>query len=92
MSGIAWESFDIEPVAEVIRREASGDADGLILAFQYLLAALRVDPTLLDHLLQASVSLAARARETSPRTILETLFRECPSDEAWVTRYRALLD
>jgi hypothetical protein len=93
MTTIDWDEFDLEPLCAEIRAGGGGpDAERTIWAFEQALQAARVDETLLEHLLTATVCLVARAQGCSPRTVLESFFRRSVPDETWRERFLPLLD
>jgi len=93
MTVVDWDSFDLAPLAEEIRRTRSGpDAERTVWAFEQALSAAQVDEVLLEHLLTAALCLVARAAACSPRDVLELYFRRSIPDEVWRERYLPLLD
>ena len=87
-----WDEVEPERLFEVIRaRGASADAERTVWAFERALAVARLDPELLRHLLIATVCLVAYEDETSPRAVLEQLFRRSVSDTEWHERFGPLL-
>lgn len=86
-----WDAFDPEGLFEAIHEHGpAGDAARTAWAFERSLAVARLDPELLRHLLVASVCLVACEDGTSPRTVLEQLFRRSVSDEEWRERFEPL--
>jgi hypothetical protein len=83
-----WDTFDAEELYRAINaRGPSGDAARTVWAFERAIAVARLDPELLRHLLVASVCLVANEEGTSPRTVLEQLFRRSVSDAEWRERF-----
>lgn len=77
---------------ELVReRGPAPDAEQTIRALERALEVARGDPALLEHLLVATVALVAAARDETPRTILEKLFRRAVSDDEWRDRYVPVL-
>lgn len=87
-----WEHVDPERLFAAIR--ASGPpagAERTVWAFERALAAARIDPELLRHLLVACVSLVAYEEGQPPRAVLEQLFRRSVSDAEWRERFEPLI-
>jgi hypothetical protein len=88
---VDWSAFDPEELFEAIsERGPAGDAARTAWAFERSLAVARLDPALLRHLLVASVCLVAYEEGTTPRMVLEQLFRRSVSDEEWRERFEPL--
>ena len=86
-----WDDFDLHPLAAQLRSTRSApDAEKTIWAFEDALRVARVDEGLLDYLLLAIVCLVATGEGSTPRTVLETVFRRAVSDEAWRSSYSHL--
>ena len=86
-----WESFDPTPLFEAIReRGPAPDAEKTVWAFERALQVARTDRALVEHLVVASVCLAAYELGETPRTILEQMFRRSVSDRDWQERYAGL--
>jgi hypothetical protein len=86
-----WDDFDLHPLAAELRATRSApDAEKAIWAFEEALRVARVDDGLLDYLLVAIVCLLATGEGSTPRTVLETVFRRAVSDDAWRSRYAEL--
>lgn len=87
----AWDAFDPEDLFEAIHaRGPHGDAARTVWAFERALSVARLDPELLRHLLVACVCLVATEEGTSPRAVLEQLFRRSVSDAEWRDRFEPL--
>ena len=87
-----WHEIDASALFEKIREDAApADAEQMIWALEHILAAARIDPALLDHFATASICGLAYRDGTTPRHILETLFRRSIGDERWKNRYAGLL-
>jgi len=88
---VQWDDFDETSLFDLIREQGPDeDAERTIRAFRYVLYAVRTDPTLLEHMLVAAVSLLALDQDETPRTILDRLFRRSVSDEEWRREYAPL--
>ena len=86
-----WDEFEPEELFEAVRvRGPSSDAARTVWAFERSLAIARLDPELLRHLLVACVCLVAYEEETTPRAVLEQLFRRSVSDTEWKQRFEPL--
>jgi hypothetical protein len=91
VSTIDWHEFDLEPLALELRGTlGAADAERMVWAFEQALAVARVDDELVDHLLAATICLAATRSGTSPRDVLEAFFRRSVTDEVWRDRYLPL--
>jgi hypothetical protein len=89
---MVWDEIEPERLFEAIRaRGAPGDAERTVWAFERALAVARLDPELVRHLLVAAVCVVAYEDGTSPRVVLEELFRRSVTDEEWRERYEPLL-
>ena len=87
-----WESLELEPLRELLRSSIDApSAEKMIWAFEEALGAARLDDELLDYLLAAAVCLRAASGDTTPRSVLESIFRRSVSDEEWRERYAPLL-
>jgi hypothetical protein len=87
-----WDRIDPEPLFEAIRSRGPGsDAERTVWAFERALLVARLDDQLLRHLLVACVSLVAYEERTSPRAVLEQLFRRSVDDAEWRDRFEPLL-
>ena len=87
-----WDEVDPERLFEAIRsRGTEGDAERTVWAFERALAVARLEPELVRHLLIAAVCLVAYEDGTSPRVVLEELFRRSVSDAEWRERFEPLL-
>jgi hypothetical protein len=83
-----WDHFDPSSLFETIReRRPAPEAERTVWAFERALDVARVDPELLDHLLVACVCLVAREQRTTPRTVLEHVFRRAVGDGEWRERF-----
>ena len=83
--------FDPEELYEAIHAHGpAGDSARTVWAFERALAVARLDPELLRHLLVASVCLVASEEGTSPRAVLEQLFRRSVTDTEWRERFEPL--
>jgi hypothetical protein len=86
-----WHEFDLAPLAQELRATLPPpEAEKMVWAFEQAVAVARVDGELLDFLLAASICLAARRGDTSPREVLESYFRRSVPDEIWRDRYLPL--
>ena len=87
-----WRELEPEQLYEAIRTRGTGpDAERTVWAFERALAVARLDPELLQYLLVATVCLVAYEEGTTPRTVLEQLFRRSVSDAEWRDRFEPLL-
>ncbi len=87
-----WAEIDLEPLYETIRqRGPAADAARTMWAFERARAVGRVDGALLQHLLAATVALVAAEEDTTPRTVLEQMFRRSVSDTEWSESFAPLL-
>jgi hypothetical protein len=87
----AWDEFDLEPLAEELRRSRDPvDAERMIWAFERALRVGRVEQRMLEYLLAASVCLLAGAEGESPRDVLDRFFRRSIPDHIWQERYQPL--
>jgi hypothetical protein len=87
-----WQTFDPEPLFEAIRdRGPASDAERAVWGFERTLVVARIDSDLLRHLLVACVCLVAQEEESTPRAVLERLFRRAVSDREWREEYAHLL-
>jgi hypothetical protein len=87
-----WDDVEPERLFEAIRsRGTAVDAERTVWAFERALAVARVDPELVRHLLVAAVCIVAYEDGTSPRRVLEELFRRSISDTEWRERFEPLL-
>ena len=86
-----WDSFDPEELYEAIHeRGPSRDAARTVWAFERAITVARLDPELVRHVLVACVCLVAIQEGTSPRSVLEQLFRRSVSDAEWRERFEPL--
>lgn len=86
-----WDDFDLHPLAAQLRSTRSApDAEKTIWAFEEALRVARIDEGLLDYLLVAIVCLLATGEGSTPRTVLDTVFRRAVPDEAWRSAYSHL--
>jgi hypothetical protein len=93
MSRLDWDGFDIEELADELRRHAPGpDAERMIWAFEEAVRVARIDEELLSYLLAAVTCLVARLDDATPRDVLEAFFRRSITDQEWRNRYLPLLD
>jgi hypothetical protein len=91
-SRVNWDDVEPERLFETIRsRGAAADAERTVWAFERALAVARLDPELVRHLLVAAVCVVAYEDGTSPRIVLEELFRRSVSDAEWRERFEPLL-
>jgi hypothetical protein len=87
-----WAELDATPLYDSIRDDRPApEAERTVWAFQRALAVARTDPDLLEHLLVACVCLVARQQSTTPRTVLEQVFRRSVADAEWRERVAPLL-
>lgn len=87
----SWESFDPEGLYDAIHsRGPSVDAARTVWAFERAIAVARLDPELVRHLLVACVCLVAHEEGTTPRAVLEQVFRRSVSDTEWRERFESL--
>ena len=87
-----WDDVDPTPLFAAIReRGPADDAERTVWAFEQLLAAARVDGELLRHLLVAAASLVAYDDGSTPRHVLEQVFRRAVSDSVWRREFAPLL-
>lgn len=92
LAPVDWDEFDPHRLFELIRdRGPAADAERTVFAFEQALASARIDPELLDSLLVATACLLARARDETPRTVLDDAFRRAVGDAEWRERYAPLL-
>jgi hypothetical protein len=86
-----WDEVEPERLFEVIRaRGPAADAERTVWAFERALAVARLDPELVRHLLVAAVCVVAYEDGTSPRVVLENLFRRSVSDAEWRDHFESL--
>ena len=86
-----WDSFDPEELYEAIHEQGpSGDAARTAWAFERAITVARLDPALVPHVLVACVCLLAIEEGTTPRAVLEQLFRRSVSDAEWRERFEPL--
>lgn len=86
-----WDDVEPERLFEAIReRGPAVDAERTVWAFERALAVARLDPELVRHLLIAAVCVVAYEDGTSPRVVLEELFRRSVSDAEWRERFESL--
>jgi hypothetical protein len=91
VSAVDWNSFELTPLADVVRESAGGpDGERMIWAFEEAVRVARMDPELLSYLLAALTCLVARTEGCSPRDVLESFFRRSIPDEEWRGRYLPL--
>jgi hypothetical protein len=91
-ASMSWDDVDPTRLYETVRaRGPAPDAERMVWAFERALAAARVDDELLDHLLVAAASLIAWRDGTTPRDVLEQVFRRSVGDDEWRERYAPLL-
>jgi hypothetical protein len=89
---VDWRDVEAEQLFEAIRARSPGpDAERTVWAFERALSVARLDPELLQHLLIAVVCLVAYEEGTTPRAVLEQLFRRSVSDAEWRDRFEPLL-
>jgi hypothetical protein len=89
---VHWDDVEPEALFDAIRaRGNASDAERTVWAFERALAVARLDPELLRHLLVATVCLVAYEEGTSPRAVLEELFRRSVSDGEWRDHFESLL-
>jgi hypothetical protein len=88
---VDWDSFDLEELTRELRGNLNGpDADKLIWAFERAVEVARTDDDLLSYLAVAILCLLARLDESSPRSVLESFFRQSVTDEDWRRTYLPL--
>jgi hypothetical protein len=89
---VNWDELDASPLFASIREQRpAAEAERTVWAFERALEVARIDPELLDHLLVACVCLVARQQRTTPRTVLEHVFRRAVGDGEWRDRFAPLL-
>ena len=89
---VDWHAFDLEPLRAALRSTLPApEAEKMSFAFERALEVARIDVDLLDFLAAAVVCLLATDEETTPRHVLEELFRRSVTDEEWRGRYASLL-
>jgi hypothetical protein len=89
---VAWDQVDPARLFESIReRGPAPDAERTVWAFERMLEAARVDAELLGHMLVAAASLIAWDEGSTPREVLEQVFRRAVADDEWRERYAPLL-
>ena len=87
-----WDEIEASRLFERIRADAApADAEQMIWALEHILAAARIDPVLLDHFAAAAICGLAYRDGTTPRNILDQLFRRSVNDDRWTTDYAPLL-
>jgi hypothetical protein len=87
-----WEELDASALFASIREQRPApEAERTVWAFERALAVARIDPELLEPLLVACVCLTAREKRTTPRTVLEHMFRRSVPDAEWRDRFAPLL-
>jgi hypothetical protein len=88
---VDWHSIDLEELTRELRGNLNGpDADKLIWAFERAVEVARTDDDLLSYLAVAILCLLARLDESSPRSVLESFFRQSVTDEDWRRTYLPL--
>jgi hypothetical protein len=92
MPTVDWRDFEPTELVEELRRHGGADGEKMIWAFEQAIRAARIDESLLDYLLAATLCLLARVNDCSPRHVLELYFRRTISDEEWQRRYLPLFD
>lgn len=91
MTVVDWNNFDLEEFTRELRGNLAGpDADKLVWAFERAVEVARIDDDLLSYLVVATLCLLARLDESSPRSVLESFFRQSVTDEAWRRTYLPL--
>jgi hypothetical protein len=89
---MSWDEVDPTRLFETIReRGPAPDAERMVRAFERALETARVDGEMLGHLLVAAASLIAWQENSTPRAVLEQVFRRSVSDDEWRDRYAPLL-
>ena len=92
MERIDWHAFDLDALQEELRATLPPpEAEKMIWAFERAIDVARVDGDLLDYLVAAVVCLLASDEASTPRHVLEELFRCSVTDEEWRARYSGLL-
>lgn len=87
-----WDELDASALFASIRAQRPvPEAERTVWAFERALEVARIDPELIEHLLVACVCLAAREKRTTPRTVLEHMFRRSVPDAEWRDRFAPLL-
>jgi hypothetical protein len=87
-----WDELDESQLFASIREQwPAPEAERTVWAFEQALEVARIDPDLLEHLLVACVCLVARQQRTTPRTVLEHVFRRAVGDGEWRDRFAPLL-
>jgi hypothetical protein len=88
---VDWNNFNLEEFTRELRGSLVGpDADKLVWAFEHAVEVARIDDDLLSYLVVATLCLLARLDESSPRSVLESFFRQSVTDEAWRRTYLPL--
>ena len=91
-SVVDWDEVDPARLFESIRaRGPAADAERTVWAFEQMLQNARIDDELLRHLLVAAASLIAYHEGSTPRHVLEQVFRRAVADDEWRERYAPLL-
>jgi hypothetical protein len=89
---VSWDEIDPSRLFESIRaRGPAADAERTVWAFERALEAARIDGQLLGHVLVAAASLIAYEEGSTPRHVLEQIFRRAVADDEWRERYAPLL-
>ena len=87
-----WDEIDVSELFASIREQRPPpEAERTVWAFERALEVARIDPDLLEYLLVACVCLMAREQHTTPRTVLEHMFRRAVGDSEWRDRFAPLL-
>jgi hypothetical protein len=87
-----WDELDASQLFASIREHRpASEAERTVWAFERALEVARIDPDLLEYLLVACVCLVARQQRTTPRTVLEHVFRRAVGDGEWRDRFAPLL-
>jgi hypothetical protein len=89
---VNWDELDASALFASIREQRPApEAERTVWAFERALEVARIDPDLLEHLLVACVCLLARQQRTTPRTVLEHVFRRSVGDGEWRDRFAPLI-
>ena len=87
-----WENVEPDALFRAIRDRVPGsDAERTVWAFERAIAAAKLDPELLRHLLVACVCLVAYEEGKTPRAVLEEIFRRSVTDAEWRDRFAPLI-
>jgi hypothetical protein len=87
----AMDDSILEQLTEHLRRKPGGaEGEKMVWAFEQALKVAAIDEELLDYVLAATVCLVAVGEESTPRSVLDTLWRRAVSDTRWREEYLPL--